>query len=427
MSASAALKCFVISPIGHETRSPERFRRAKAVFEKLIEPAITLANARRGADLAPLIPIRGDHIMRQGNVMHHVVESIIRNEILIGVLLEDNVNVYYELGVAETLGRPVIYLKEQDYEAAFDVSNLRHSEFSIQALDAGIRQDQTISKLAELLVDMANRAGATRFKTPFDRPCMAPPARVLAHDRFNSNSLDHAAWSEMILKAEDEIWLAGTTLWNHLFDPGFNRFVEPGETEIAGQTVYSFEAGTINCNIKKLLEAMYLRGRHIHVLTMDDRSKLIGPMLHIPDGTADDYRHQLGSVRRDIKSTHRVLKAIMDGLVRAPEFADATRPLGSFRVTKIANRVLANRVTMTEQLGFVTPIFYSLTGLNSGPCFQIAPKSPDEFGGIGDVYGKISYFEQVRNDLILHEEENESVAVINGRYETIAARERHSR
>ena len=55
------------------------------------------------------------------------------------------------------------------------------------------------------------------------------------------------------------------------------------------------------------------------------------------------------------------------------------------RLVKVADRTLTHRVLMTEKIGYVTPIFYSRTDINSGPCFRVTPKSNFEMKEMSDA------------------------------------------
>ena len=408
MSRAEGLSCFVISPIGDAEDTPSRHAEAAAVMELIIKPAERLINQQR-LGLPLLRTVRGDEIFQPGGIRRQVVESIVHDDVLVAVMFENNVNVFYELGIAETLGRPVILLSKRGYAIPFDIGGDRRVEYPQGELRPGLAVDRTVATLAEHMTNLLS--AEDRFKPPFDLNIMAPPARTLAYDRFNE--LSHLQWSKLLLAADREIWLAGTSLWPSLFDPNFEGFCQP---RLTADGVASFEEGTIPCNVIDILEILYRLGREINILTMDDRSDLLATMLCVPSGRTGALEAQLHEVGEQIRKTHRTIKATLERLAREHADDPGTEQCGVFRLAKVGGRILTSRVTLTEKRGYVTPIFYSL-GLNSGPSFHVAPKSREELkkAARNDSHQQICLFSQIHKDLCMHMAESEPVALVRGR------------
>ena len=64
------------------------------------------------------------------NIMTNVTESIVRSHIVVVDISDRNPNVFYELGVADTLGKPVVLLFDGNGDVPFDVNGLRHIRYS---------------------------------------------------------------------------------------------------------------------------------------------------------------------------------------------------------------------------------------------------------------------------------------------------------
>lgn len=99
--------CFVLTPF----REP-----FNGYYATIIEPAITSAK---------LEPKRGDSIFRPSPIMADVWQMIREAKVLIGVLTGKNPNVFYELGLAHAIGKPVILVSETLDDVPFDLQALR--------------------------------------------------------------------------------------------------------------------------------------------------------------------------------------------------------------------------------------------------------------------------------------------------------------
>lgn len=69
------------------------------------------------------------------HIMTNVTESIVRSHIVVVDISDRNPNVFYELGVADTLGKPVILLFDGKGDVPFDVNGLRHIRYDKDDLD----------------------------------------------------------------------------------------------------------------------------------------------------------------------------------------------------------------------------------------------------------------------------------------------------
>lgn len=104
-------KCFVIMPFKDEFRS---------IYENIIKPALKLAG---------FISIRSDEKLTPGEIMDDVRSDIHSSDCLIALITEDNPNVFYELGMAHALGKPVILVAKKKDKFPFDIRNWRRIEY----------------------------------------------------------------------------------------------------------------------------------------------------------------------------------------------------------------------------------------------------------------------------------------------------------
>jgi hypothetical protein len=107
-AVSSGSSCFVMQPF-----SPPY----SDYYEKLFKPAIEQAGLR---------PVRADdEIFGSGKIMDQVWRGIRDAQVLVAELTTRNANVYYELGLAHALGKPVVLVAADGEEVPFDVHHIR--------------------------------------------------------------------------------------------------------------------------------------------------------------------------------------------------------------------------------------------------------------------------------------------------------------
>ena len=55
---------------------------------------------------------RADDIENQRNILQDIIAEIFNSDLIIADVTDSNPNVYYELGIAHALGRPVIHMTQ---------------------------------------------------------------------------------------------------------------------------------------------------------------------------------------------------------------------------------------------------------------------------------------------------------------------------
>ena len=66
---------------------------------------------------------RGDEIYRDKDILSHIIISIAQSSVIIANLNGRNPNVFYELGICHSLGKPVILISKNKNSLPFDVQN----------------------------------------------------------------------------------------------------------------------------------------------------------------------------------------------------------------------------------------------------------------------------------------------------------------
>jgi len=105
---SAGTSCFVVQPFA----SP-----FGAYYESIFKPAI---------EQAGLTPVRADaEIFGTGKVIDQIWRGINQAKVLVAELTTKNANVFYELGLAHALRKPVILISSNQDDVPFDLRHIR--------------------------------------------------------------------------------------------------------------------------------------------------------------------------------------------------------------------------------------------------------------------------------------------------------------
>jgi nucleoside 2-deoxyribosyltransferase len=106
--ASRHPKCFIIMPFGIQD--------LEDLYNEFILPVL---------DACKLECARGDDIFGSNVVMEDVKAAISTADLVIADLSGQNPNVFYEVGIAHTLGKPVLLLSQSIEDVPFDLRHRR--------------------------------------------------------------------------------------------------------------------------------------------------------------------------------------------------------------------------------------------------------------------------------------------------------------
>lgn len=73
---------------------------------------------------------RADDIVSQRNILEDIISSIYESDLIVADLTGSNPNVYYELGIAHTFGKPVILLSQSVSDLPFDLRSYRVIQYN---------------------------------------------------------------------------------------------------------------------------------------------------------------------------------------------------------------------------------------------------------------------------------------------------------
>jgi nucleoside 2-deoxyribosyltransferase len=92
-------------------------------YERVIRPAVEESGLRC---------IRGDEIYSKPRIMDDIWKSIRASRFVIAELTGKNPNVFYEVGLAQAVGKPVIIITRDENDVPFDLKALRYLYYDVQ-------------------------------------------------------------------------------------------------------------------------------------------------------------------------------------------------------------------------------------------------------------------------------------------------------
>lgn len=105
--------CFVVMPFDALFQTQ---------YERVIRPAVEEMGLRC---------IRGDEIYSKPQIMSDIWKSIRKSRLIIAELTTRNANVFYEVGLAHAIGKPIILLTRNEDDVPFDLKSLRYRFYNV--------------------------------------------------------------------------------------------------------------------------------------------------------------------------------------------------------------------------------------------------------------------------------------------------------
>jgi hypothetical protein len=148
MSSTSKKLCFVITPF----KEPY-----DTYFTKIIKPII---------ESHDLYALRGDSLFRPTTIMDEVWNSIKQSSLLIAELTERNPNVFYELGLAHALSKPVILISQTMEDVPFDLRAIRVITYDKDNPEWGVKLGRDIGNAIVEAIQNPTASIPNPFKTP---------------------------------------------------------------------------------------------------------------------------------------------------------------------------------------------------------------------------------------------------------------------
>ena len=105
-------------PIGDPNADRDKYDLFVEIYEDIIVPSVK----RSGKNLDC---VRGDEIRETGNIVRDIISYLYDAELVIADLTGKNPNVFYELGVRQTFGKPTILISQTINDVPFDLRAYR--------------------------------------------------------------------------------------------------------------------------------------------------------------------------------------------------------------------------------------------------------------------------------------------------------------
>jgi hypothetical protein len=118
------MNCFVVMPFGNEKLDQVHFRKMEDLYSDWIKPTVESLQIPGSGD-ETVCCHRADKEPGPGDIVDHIIESLVTADIVIADLTGKNANVFYELGVRHAVSSATILLAEGIEHIPFDVGTLR--------------------------------------------------------------------------------------------------------------------------------------------------------------------------------------------------------------------------------------------------------------------------------------------------------------
>jgi len=146
VSVESGETCFVVMPFGSPIGD---------YYSLVYKPAI---------EKAGLVPIRADNeIFGTGKIMDQIWSGINDASVLVAELTTKNANVFYELGIAHALQKPVVLVSSNEEDVPFDLKHIRVIYYDVNDPFWG---QKLLNKIAENILSAIKNPEEAVFKVP---------------------------------------------------------------------------------------------------------------------------------------------------------------------------------------------------------------------------------------------------------------------
>lgn len=168
MTTSTVNTCFVISPFG------EPF---DTYFVHIVKPAL---------EECGLYAIRGDSLYRPTTIVDDIWQGIREAKLLIAELTDRNPNVFYELGLAHAISKPVILISKSIEDVPFDLRSIRVLLYDKDHPEWGVRLRVSLTKAIREVLQNPTSAIPTTFKIAVKRDTPEEAETLIRLDALES-------------------------------------------------------------------------------------------------------------------------------------------------------------------------------------------------------------------------------------------------
>lgn len=132
--------CFVMAPFGGWN---DRY------YDEVYKPAVQAAG---------LVPKRADDLYRPSAIVHDIWAYVRKSQVMLADVTGKNPNVFYELGLAHALGKPVVIVTRSMEDVPFDLRALRVIQYDVQDPEWSELLNEKITKSLNEVLDKPEEA-----------------------------------------------------------------------------------------------------------------------------------------------------------------------------------------------------------------------------------------------------------------------------
>ena len=148
MTADHVNTCFVISPFGEPYDT---------YFTMIVKPAL---------EECGMYAVRGDSLYRPTTIVDDIWQGLRDATLLVAELTDRNPNVFYELGLAHAISKPVVLISKTIDDVPFDLRAIRVLLYDKDQPDWGQRLRADLIRAIREVLQSPTTAIPTTFKTP---------------------------------------------------------------------------------------------------------------------------------------------------------------------------------------------------------------------------------------------------------------------
>ena len=171
-------------------------------FDKIYEGFLVETLREAGFEVC-----RADNIRSAQNILKDIVRGIEKSDLIVADLTDSNPNVFYELGLAHALHKPIIMLSQEIKDLPFDLRSYRVIQYTTHFREMDQARNQLKGLAAGLL------SGEAAFSSPVS-DFLGKPVKSISQrstedrEAGESGFLDHLVDMEEGLKRLTESWTA---------------------------------------------------------------------------------------------------------------------------------------------------------------------------------------------------------------------------
>ena len=174
--------CFVICPIG--SKGSEQRRHSDNLFHEVIQPALTQLDFPEKGGI-----IRADKVENPGIINDQVIDLILNSNLIVADLSFHNPNAFYELGIADHAGKPVILFSRDGDPIPFDKSNDRVIMADLGDYHERISAREAVKRFAEAALEPSHKVSnpVTQAKAYHEFQASADPKEKMIAETSTSS------------------------------------------------------------------------------------------------------------------------------------------------------------------------------------------------------------------------------------------------